>query len=322
MSGASLMSEGGFSSTFGPAPTAPAPLDAQPPAPVTAGAMLRYLRESAGVDVALLASAMKVSLQKLQALESDRLEGLPDVTFARGLAASICRAFGTDPAPVLERMPTAPELRTPSVSLNQPFRRGSDGPEPILRSKGSRPWLLAVFVLLLGAALLWLWPTLPIRVGEPEFMAPDAADAPPSAIAEPVAPPAVLSEAAPEEAPAEEPVLSVPAEAAPADASPESLESPESPAAEAAGGGAAEAPAAPALLAIQATGESWVSVTDRDGKTLLNRTLAANERVSLSGELPLSVTVGRKEAVQVTVRGQALDIASSGKSSVARFKVE
>lgn len=316
MSGASLMSEGGFSSTFGPAPTAPAPLDALPPAPATAGAMLRHLRESAGVDAALLASAMKVSLQKLQALESDHLEGLPDVTFARGLAASICRAFGTDPAPVLERMPTAPELRTPSASLNQPFRRGSDGPEPILRSKGSRPWLLAVAVLLLGAALLWLWPTLPIRVGEPEFTVPDAADAPPGAIAEPaMPPPAVLPEPVPEETPAEEPVLSVPAETAPAGVSPES------PAA-GAGAAAAEAPAVPALLAIQASGESWVSVTDRDGKTLLNRTLAANERVSLSGEPPLSVTVGRKEAVQVTVRGQALDIASSGKSSVARFKVE
>lgn len=319
MSGVSLMSEGGFSSTFGPAPTAPAPLDALPPAPATAGAMLRHLRESAGVDAALLASAMKVSLQKLQALESDHLEGLPDVTFARGLAASICRAFGADPAPVLERMPTAPELRTPAASLNQPFRRGSDGPEPILRSKGSRPWLLAVAALLLGAALLWLWPTLPIRVGEPEFMAPGGADAPPGAIAEPVAPPpAVLPEAVPQEAPAEEPVLSVPAEVAPADASPES------PAADAgrAGGVAAEAPAAPALLAIQATGESWVSVTDRDGVALLNRTLAAGERVALQGEPPLSVTVGRKEAVQVTVRGQVLDIASSGKSSVARFKVE
>ncbi|MFT4194269.1 helix-turn-helix domain-containing protein, partial [Ottowia sp.] len=134
----------------------------------TAGAMLREMRESAGVDAVLVASAMKVSLQKLEALESDRLEELPDITFARGLASAICRAFGADPAPVLERMPvSAPGLRASDHAINQPFRRAGDRPAPMGTGSFSKPALVAIAVLLLGAAALWLLPTLPIQLGAP-----------------------------------------------------------------------------------------------------------------------------------------------------------
>ncbi len=114
----------------------------------TAGAMLRRMREAAGVDPVLLASAMKVSPQKLDALENDRLDLLPDTTFARGLASAICRAFGADPAPVLERMPvSAPGLRPPTQNINQPFRRTGDRPTPMLGNPFSRPLLIGVAAL-------------------------------------------------------------------------------------------------------------------------------------------------------------------------------
>ena len=122
--------------------TVPASLHEVPDsgAPRSAGQMLRELRESAGVDPALLASAMKVSTQKLDALENDRLDLLPDVTFARGLASAICRAFGADPAPVLERMPvSAPGLRPPEQNINQPFRRtGEMPPQSLIPASSSR----------------------------------------------------------------------------------------------------------------------------------------------------------------------------------------
>ena len=92
-------------SAFAPSQLPPegAPEPDKPSGPVlqgsSPGGMLRQLREAAGVDPALVASAMKVSLQKLDALENDRFDELPDLTFARGLASAICRAFGADPAP-------------------------------------------------------------------------------------------------------------------------------------------------------------------------------------------------------------------------------
>ena len=265
----------------------------------TAGQMLRELREAAGVDPALLASAMKVSPQKLDALENDRLDLLPDVTFARGLASAICRAFGADPAPVLERMPvSAPGLRPPVQNINQPFRRVGDRPAPVLATSFSRPLLIAVVGLLLGAAALWLLPTLPIQLS-----APAPATTPTDGVVRESVDPTPAVEPTPAEMPA-------------GAASAEQV----GPAPSAA---AATAPAALAdLLGLTASSETWVTVRDATGKQLINRALASGESVGLSGELPLSVTIGRKDAVAVTVRGQPFDHKSLSKTTVARFQVK
>ena len=283
--------------------TAPASLQDAPAAPVgtqSAGAMLRQLREAAGVDPVLVASAMKVSPQKLEALENDRLDLLPDVTFARGLAAAICRAFGADPAPVLERMPVAaPGLRPQAQEANQPFRRASDRPAPMLTSSFSKPLLIAVALLLLGAAALWLLPTLPIQLSAPT---PASAPSSDGMVRESVTPAA-------EPQPAEMPAGAASAEQV----------VPPAPAASAA---PAAAVASDDLLHFAATGETWITVRDATGKTLLNRALSAGENLGVGGEAPLAVTVGRKEAVTVTVRGQPFDHKSLSNSSVARFQVK
>lgn len=266
-----------------PAPLAPAD-GAVPPA--SAGQMLRQLRESAGVDPMLLASAMKVSPQKLEALENDRLDLLPDVTFARGLASAICRAFGTDPAPVLERMPvSAPGLRPAGQSLNQPFRRTGDRPAPVLASTFSKPLLIAVVGLLLGAAALYFLPTLPIQLGAPP--------------AEPLAPAEMPAGAA-----SAEQVVPQPAPAAPASAA------------------AAATAVGDDLIHFAAKAETWLTVRDAAGKQLINRALAAGEALGLSGEVPLSVTIGRKDAVDVTVRGEPFDHRSLSKTTVSRFQIK
>lgn len=284
--------------------TVPASLHEVPDsgAPRSAGQMLRELRESAGVDPALLASAMKVSTQKLDALENDRLDLLPDVTFARGLASAICRAFGADPAPVLERMPvSAPGLRPPEQNINQPFRRIGDRPTPVLATSFSKPLMMVVGALLLGAAALYFLPTLPIQLGAP---------APAQTSAEGV----VREDVGP--TPAVEPTP--PAELPLGAASAEQVLPPS----------AAAAPAAPAaaaggeLVQFSAKAETWVTVRDAAGKQLINRVLAAGETVGVSGEAPLSVTIGRKDAVDVTVRGQPFDHRSLSKTTVSRFQVK
>ena len=73
----------------------------------SAGALLRAARERQGMHVAALAAAIKIPQRKLEALESDRLDELPDATFARALALTVCRALKIDPAPVLAVLPLA-----------------------------------------------------------------------------------------------------------------------------------------------------------------------------------------------------------------------
>lgn len=134
----------------------------------SAGAMLRHIRESAGIDAAVVARALKITPQMLQALEQDRYQALPDLSFARSLAASICRNFGVDPEPVLAQMPRvhAADLPTPERGINAPFHGAGDRPMPLLPKYIARPLTLVVALFLLGSLLLWLWPTLPIRLGD------------------------------------------------------------------------------------------------------------------------------------------------------------
>ena len=166
--------------------TAPAPLETDAPAAkseppdapaVRAGVMLRQVREAAGIDADLLANALKVPLYRIEALEAGRLELLPDITFARGLAASICRHLGGDAAAVLACMPTSRHgLYSPASNAGYaPFHRASDWPASLLSHLFSRPVLIILALLALGAAALSLLPTLPIRLNAPAETTQDGA---------------------------------------------------------------------------------------------------------------------------------------------------
>ena len=67
-----------------------------------AGALLKAARERQGLHIAALAAAIKVSPRKLDALENDRWDELPDATFTRALAQTVCRTLKIDARPVLE----------------------------------------------------------------------------------------------------------------------------------------------------------------------------------------------------------------------------
>jgi cytoskeleton protein RodZ len=73
---------------------------------------------------------------------------------------------------------------------------------------------------------------------------------------------------------------------------------------------------------MRARGPSWVEVTDATGAVQLRKTLNAGESVAVSGALPLSVIVGRADAIDVQVRGQAFELRPLAKDNVARFQVK
>ena len=56
------------------------------PESLSAGALLRAAREKQGLHIAALAASIKVTPRKLDALEHDRWDELPDATFTRALA--------------------------------------------------------------------------------------------------------------------------------------------------------------------------------------------------------------------------------------------
>lgn len=299
----------------------------------TAGALLRQTREAAGLHIAALAVALKVPVKKLEALESDRLDLLPDAVFVRALASSVCRTLKIDSAQVLALLPQTgkPRLDYPRASINTPFRSPSDGPGPSLWAQVSRPAVLAGLLLLLGALVLIFLPAVqqqntvaqsqvepvpPAALTRPQPVPADSLVA--ASVQERLQPagpdklasPAATADAVPA-APAMAPGLAtVPALPAP-------LASPAVPALPTV---SAQAPAG--IIVFTAKGESWVEVTDAKGVVVLRRTLAAGEAVGASGTVPLAAVVGRVDATQVQVRGRPFDLGAVSKDNVARFEVK
>ena len=285
-------------SLTGSEPTAPSPLTS---APMTSGAMLRQAREAMGLHIGALAVSLKVPVKKLEALEADRFDLLPDTVFVRALASSICRVLKIAPGPILEKLPhtTAPQLKDSGAGINVPFRSAGGGSLRQFWEQVSKPVVLAVLVLLTGALLLLFFPLT--RQAE---VAVDAK----SAALEGGAQPPMVAPAVEVSTPLAAQTLTQAASAV-TSAAPEPVQ--------VAGSGATSG-----IVVFKAQAMAWVEVVDAAGVVQVRRNMAAGETVGVSGSLPLMVVVGRSDTTQVLVRGQAFDLLSVARDNVARFEVK
>lgn len=276
----------------------------------SAGAILRMAREAQGIHIDTLAVAMKIPVKKLEALEADRYELLPDTVFARALASSICRTLKIDPTPVLERLPSniAPRLKTDESGINTPFRVAAGGVVGgAYLHHLSKPVVLAVLALLVGVLVITFFPvgSLTDTFGQGQsdgtsvtslVTQPPTLESRNDQMGDAVPP---LNSSLPISIPVE-PVVATPlvAEQVP------------------------EAAAITDLINFKAKGTSWVEVVDAKGVTQLNKTLRDGDVASASGAVPLHVVVGHTENTEVQLRGKPFDLAKVSKNNVARFEVK
>lgn len=315
---------------------------------VGAGELLKRAREATGLHIAALAVSLKVPVKKLEALESDRFDLLPDAVFVRALASSVCRTLKIDAAPILALLPQthAPKLTYQGVGINTPFRSPGDGPGPSVWPQVSRPAALAGLVLLLGALILIFLPAVKTGVSEikSEVMSNLPASQPEKqalAAATTQTPPIdmVVSPASTIYAPA----LVVPASGATSSVTAASAPSVLQTTVTGAGSSPLSVshskvltmgtatptfvinpgqPGATGLVVFTAKAESWVEATDAKGQVVLRRILNPGEVASASGALPLNVVVGHANNTQVQIRGKAFDLNAVAKDNVARFEVK
>ncbi len=289
------------------------------------------------MHIAALAVALKVPVNKLEALEADNFTVLPDTVFVRALASSVCRVLKVDAAPILALLPQSPSpsLAADSAGINAPVK-GSVGKSTVSSSSfsgngsASRSVGFVVLALLVGALALYFFPrgedhvasssaSAPVLSSAPDAVPTGAADAP--AAERPSEPAPAPAATAPAPTLVAAPALSAAVTAAPATATAPASASASAPAV----GASAPAPAADApagTLVLRARSESWVQVKDATGALALQRNLAAGESVSVSAQPPLAVVVGRADATEVTVRGKPFDLAAVSRDNVARFEVK
>ena len=305
----------------------------------SAGALLRAAREAAGLHIAALAVSLKVPVKKLEALEQDRTDLLLDATFARALAASVCRSLKVDPAPVLARLPQggAAHLKRHTQRTPTPFRSAGERSGFSFRSLMNRPTALAGGLLLAGTLALVFWPALKDVVARLAGRS--------DTLATPAEPPLILELTGPSTSdsgrqPAAAGEGSVDGKS-PAQGMPSVFSVPATPASNllpsALGSNAgktasiqdsqsvpaaATVAASSGIVTFSARGQSWVEVTDARGTVVLRRTLVAGDVVGATGALPLTAVVGRADTTQVEVRGKLLNLMPLARDNVARFEVK
>ena len=274
---------------------------------VTAGRLLREARQAQGLHIAALASAIKVAPRKLELLEADRLGELPDATFTRALAQTVCRSLKVDAKPILALLPPPSGYRLEQVGegLNTPFRERPARLVPNDWASSSKPAVWGTVLVLLAAGAVYLVPAgwLPSSstlqrpgadAGAPAERATTAAptapvDAVPSTATSPAVPaPAVANPGAAAEragtVPASTAVAPLPA--AGLQATVAALSADFSKAA------AAGTTLPPKLLQVHTLADSWIEVVDARGRALLSRVVRSGETVDLDGVLPLKLRIG------------------------------
>jgi cytoskeleton protein RodZ len=316
----------------------------------TAGTLLRNAREAQGLHIAALAVSLKVPVKKIEALEADRIDLLPDAVFARALASSVCRALKVDPSEILAKLPQThtPRLNQGQQNINTPFRMPADGPSQSKLTALTKPATLAVVALLLGALVLVFLPDVSKHTSDAASAAmaglksstsmgsSNAAGAAAGANSDSPSNGTALGSGTPVFSTSEGGVTATAVPGAPVEgtgaASPgitasvtPSTPTVASPTLVISTDLSASTPASMAaegLVVFRARGQTWVEVIDARGQVTLRRTLQAGEAAGANGAPPLRVTVGRADQTQVLVRGKPFDDEARVRDNVLRFEVK
>ena len=317
----------------------------------TAGFLLQRAREASGLTIAVLALTLKVPVKKLEALEQDRLDLLPDAVFARALASSVCRSLKLNPGPVLERLP---QMRFSVSSFGEqraavPYKLATRRQHWPVFDQVSRTALTLGLALLAGTVLLIYLPEIQSvgRLAQRELQSSDAIHASanqnfsgiqragPASTAAAVLngkladAPSVMAVRADMDATSFNRVaaqssnlLSGASDQNARASTSESSAGPELVSQSSILSSEASTSIVSSLLTLTARKESWVKVTDAKGRVLLSRLLAPGEVVKAFGVPPLEAVVGRADAMHVEVRGKWLDLVPLSRENVARFEVK
>ena len=328
----------------------------------SAGATLKAAREAAGLSLDAVAQQLKLAPRQVQALEDDDYQHLPGRTFVRGFARNYARYVHLDPDAVLALLPgaeAAPALERPTLA---PTRRpmGELPVEGVARRSALRwliPLLLLCVVVAAGfyeytrqQAALRAGAEAPVPTAPTKGTAPMSAAVPAPASTPASGPASGQDGARPQDAtsaatppapgtlstPLPNPLAAspavgstaadAPAAAAPATPGPAQPPQPAASAAQdartAAAGGTSAAVGGQAPLVLTFKGRSWVEVRDASGRVVLQSTEAAGAIRTVSGTPPLQLALGNAAQVDVTFRGQPVDLGPYTRGNVARISLK
>ncbi len=310
---------------------------------VSVGEQLRKGREACGLQVAEIAQTLKLGARQVEALEAGDWQGLPGQTFVRGFVRNYARVVQLDPAPLMAQLDQVLAKPTDNLAVQDmaPAAMPSTGGAGTRRDRlvvmvGAGLVAMAILAsfVIPGNLSSWRESTQAMldSFAQKESAAGSGAGesvAPAGGGSEPVFPPGESPQQVmfPQAlTPAEAPAAAAPAPApAPAlvAATPAVETAPAPSAAEAAPGQKVVAASANSpQLRFLVDKQSWVEVRDRDNKIIFSQRLNAGTEQALSGQGPLSLTIGNAPGVRLFWHGQAIDLVPHTRGDVARLVLE
>lgn len=280
----------------------------EPAAPTRTGpgGRLAAAREAKGFSVGDISTRLKFSPRQIEALEANDYLALPGSTFTRGMVRSYARFLGLDPEAILKEVNATlePPAAVKVNDLRVPFQRG--------QPRSNRVWLALSGLVLVGAGLVvadWL-----LREREAARLAEAEREAQLAAQTAQAQQEPVQNVPAPELKPGE-PVPIAGATDAPVSTVPFGAAS-ELPAA------AAPVPAGMKRIRLTFAKESWVTIKDAGGATIMNQLNPAGTEQTVEAKPPLSLVVGNSSGVTAMVNGQPLKLAPVVRNDIAKVRVD
>lgn len=280
-----------------------------------------------------------MGIKQVRALERDDYAALPKGTFLRGFVRNFAKEVGIAPDEALRVLgETHREAAATNASaVVMPSQQNISVPTPggTLATPRARALIaLLIACLLLGVFWYWWEYVRPHRAegGRPKPVVED------KAVSEPIVLPAPAVSTVPAEAagttpsvppflpqgsqPVEQSVAASTASAPTPTAAP--FIAPITPPEQSEVAPVVPRPVLPpgsGLLGFTFSGESWVEVTDRNGKIVLDRKFKDGEAQEVVGRPPFSVVVGNAKATRMAYNGKEIDLAPHTRVAVARLTV-
>ncbi|MBU6491593.1 MAG: DUF4115 domain-containing protein [Burkholderiales bacterium] len=296
------------------------------------GRELKEAREQRGLLIEDVSARLKVSANKLKALEGGQWEHLPEMPFVQGLVRGYARLLDVDPAPMTEAL--RPFGRRAAIDIPPPSPNAPSIPRsparfrsPVGNAAGPRLVWGVIIIIAVGAAVLWFGSrrhnereapasvaSAPAAQGGPDAASEDVASA------DSAARQAITGSAASAALPATQNASPAIAPVVQAPASEPMTKQADTPAAASAPEAASSTQANTGQLRLQLSGDSWIEVRQSDGKVVFSRLLHAGDQQDVTGTPPLKVVIGNTAGVaSLQYDNQPVDVKSRGNGNVARL---
>ena len=281
------------------------------------GAMLRKRRIALGLSQADVANVVKLPARRIESMEQERWDELPDGPYLRGFLKNIARALHLDAATLIDRVDESlMRARNPDSILVAPGSTHTMLPRRSGPAEGrySGPALIfgALVFALIAALIAWSGTESfdrALATGKSWVEGRRARVAAPTSVgigAAGAKTPETQSTSEAIELPRTSATTTSPAPSSDASSQP-------------AAGSAATASNGTAAMRFQFSEDAWVEVRGADGTILLSRLNTAGTEQSIEGEAPFTLVVGNAKAVMLNYRGRPVDLTPYTRDQVARF---